>query len=238
VGPLRPEEIDDAHSAETDATQILRGLWSEDGAQAFQRWFGKFERIQAAEVLRSALHGRRDGRENQSSERAELAAAECEAGGEILFPLRSFGQEACRSPRGRESTQQHPLQPEDLVRLVSSSLAFAKFRSDDRTAEALQTLLETCNAGRLVLGPPYKAAAFWRSLTDQDKGRLLVGLGGFRRASISPLVKEGSVSNRAKRLRGFGNALVLPLAALFVEVMIETLIDDRDRLAALEESAT
>lgn len=43
---------------------------------------------------------------------------------------------------------------------------------------------------------------------------------------------------RAKRLRGYGNAIVLPQATVFVEEVIGALIDDRDRLAALEESAS
>lgn len=227
VGPLRPEEVDEETigTAEADAAQVLRCLWPEAGAQALPRGLGRFDQIQAAEVLRPALHGPWHGWNDQSFECAELAEAEREAGGGVLFPLRSFRHAALCASSGRKSTEQHAVEPSDLVRLLSSSFAFAQLRSDDRTAEALQALLEACGAERLMSRPSGEASEVWRSLTDADKGRLLVRLGEFRRASISPLVSTPKGNNRAAKLRGYGNSIVLPLAAAFVGAVIDALVD-------------
>jgi DNA (cytosine-5)-methyltransferase 1 len=225
VGTLSPEEVADVDTAEADAAQVLRCLWPEAGTQTHQSEIGGFGRIQAAEVLRPALHGCWHGGKNQSSECAELATAERETGGQVLFPLRSFPQALPRASQGRESFEQRAVEPTDLVRLLSSSLAFSQFRSDDRTTEALQALLKSCGAEGLVSRPPRETAEVWGSLPDTDKIRFLVCLGQFRRASVSPLAVEQLSKTRAKRLRGYGNAIVLPLAIEFVTAVIETLAD-------------
>ena len=234
VGPLCAEEVVDVSAAQTHAAEVLRLLWPQDGTQALQWSARRLECIQAAEVLRSALHGHWDGGDDQGVECRELAKAEREAGGEVLFPLRAYRWEAQRASCGRESAEQRSVEPLDLVRILSSSLAFATLRSDDRTAEALRSLLEACHAERLVFWSSDEAAALWRSLADEDKGRLLVGLGTFRRASISPLVTSQGNRGlaRAKRLRGYGNSVVLPLATAFIASVIDAFADSARSSAA------
>jgi hypothetical protein len=224
VGPLRAGEVD-VEASETGAVESLRGLWIEDGAEALQWTFGRFERVQAAEVLRPALHGPWHGRQDQGFECAQFAAAERETGGQVLFPMRSWWNSALGSSQGRKSTQQRSFQPSDLVHLLSSSCAFAELRSDDRTTEALQVLLEACHAEWLVLRPSHEAQALWQSTSYQNKVRLILGLGEFRRASISPLIPEGTVKSRAKRLRGYGNGIVLPQAAEFIGAVMDAITD-------------
>jgi len=43
---------------------------------------------------------------------------------------------------------------------------------------------------------------------------------------------------RAKRLRGFGNAIVLPLATEFVSAVIDALADDADKIGTSVEVAS
>jgi len=234
VGALRPEEVVDVETAEADAAQVLHCLWPQVGAQALQWGFGRFVAIQAAEVLRPALHGCWDGGKYQSSQCTQLAEAEREAGGEVLFPLRAFRQTSLRTSSGRESVEQRPVELDDFVRLLSSSIAFAEFRSDHRTAEALHAVLETCGAEGFVSCPSGQAAKIWRSIADTNKGRLLVCLGQFRRASIAPLLRKEVSRKRGARLRGYGNAIVLPLATTFVGAVIDALVETSLSIAGVD----
>ena len=89
-------------------------------------------------------------------------------------------------------------------------------------------MLEASGTSRLLLYPSHKGEEAWRSLTREERERLWVAFdtSNLVRTMEHPL--SINAKNRVGRLRGYGNAIVPPLAAAFLATVFDTLQDFDD----------
>jgi len=214
----------DATDNQARTDKVLQALSEETAPETLQRGIGGSHGLSQAEVLQPGMYGGRDGGCNQEPDRTQRTTASDEDSEKCLRSVWSDegSDAALRSPQGRKSAQQRSEEFADFVRLLPSSYALAQLSGDSRTEAELLALLEACGAERLVQYPSHKVQEVWRSLTKEIQDRLRVGFekGGWVRTFESPLADGASA--RVGRLRGYGNAIVAPLAEEFIRAYIQT----------------
>lgn len=214
--------------------QAMRDTFDEE---EIQRQAGRQWRFQEEGVLRSLLHGGLDGGPDQEHDSAEQQTPICENCGVDVRSLSSAGHKVPCASCGRESSEQRPLELEDIVHLLSLSLSLAELWGRREDAKRLRLLQRRLDEEGSMLHPSLAGKEAWASLGQDAKDR--VGLdfdvGAWRRVVSFPLVdgnafKQGSGhlfegKSRAAMLRGYGNAICAPVAQAFIEAVMDSLGD-------------
>jgi len=219
-------------------------LQQKDGQKAVSvRDVGVHTQLQTSEVLRENLHGKLDGGGNQSAEPEEQSQAvnQMQEGGmrEMRNPQKTGG-----SPQGFQPGEQRPCQFDDLMLALSHENPLGRMATNEETFEALQNMWRPCKEARDVPKTFSEMEEAWRSLSSSEsitkwnshcEGKFLIHLSPVFIKGIFPLVDglprgvvpSGDPGNqsyanataeaRAVRLKGYGNAIVPPLAAMFIK---------------------
>ena len=171
--------------------------------------------LQGEKILQSLLreHENQSEREGNAGESPQADRAD----------LRAVWKRAAssRSPSGRESAEQRPVEPQDIVRHLSQAMALDAWPGAIEESVGLRHLLIAfAQVGLLPEALP-AVPQVWRSAPQQARqlvGQLLCAR-GFVWSPLSPL-SHGEPA-RANKLRALGNAIVPPLAAAFVRAYME-----------------
>lgn len=208
------EEVTSGQASKTSGSETMRDVRRDDGAETLQRAPGGSDGVQSPPTLLAELREHADGSRSEAAtqEGAEVSRISVRA-------LRGSGQTA-RPSSGREPGEQRPVEPTDIVRLVSSSLALGQWEDRIEAAIGLHGLLDACaNAGHV----PETLSAFpalWRSMSYEARGRvgqILLGSGNFAWRA-RPLLTRGEPA-RVQKLKALGNAINPHVAAEILRAM-------------------
>ena len=229
MGPAGPgyaeaqEEDIDGSPKRTGPNETLPQMRKATDAEEVQRQAGGQDSLFASGVLRSDMHGGMDGGAKQEPQSQERPASGGQESGKYLRTMRpqAIRHAHVRSPQRPEPAEQQQEELADFVRLMPSSLAFAKLHGDAATQEALLAMLEASGTQGLLQYASYEGEKAWRSLDGVARQRLWDGLGqaGLVR-TIEPPLAQG-IANRVGRLRAYGNSIVVPQAAVFIRAYME-----------------
>lgn len=203
--------------------EVLRGLRKAAGTEAIQQWgSGISEYAETEKVLRPDLHGERAAQDSLSQ--LESQQDEGKSGNEAgLRNMRHDGPEACTPQRSR-SNEQLTLELGDIVRLLPPSLALAELHGDRSSAQALRLLQQAIRKEGGVRDPSIPLEAVWASLGEEAKGRLALDFDASRWKLVVPFPLATGVKSRVGRLRGYGNAIVAPVAEAWIGVCLEEFV--------------
>lgn len=162
------------------------------------------------------------GENQQAEEKVDGNASLDKDGRRPLRTVREAKLQTSRPPQGREPEEQRQIELADFVRLLPQTIALAELRGDAVTTKAVQALLQTCGASRLMQYTPHAIEEAWRSTSDESKNRLQVRLdqGGFVMAGTFPLA--AGVKNRVLKLKGYGDAICAEVAKAFIQASSDT----------------
>jgi hypothetical protein len=203
----------------------LQAVQGDVGAQEIQRTTGGQRGIPAPRVLRASVHVCLDGGSNQGAQQQEQPPPISKAGQGIV-PGVSAGSQfyaAVRASPRREPDEQSGVEPDDVVRLLSSSLALAELHGDRTTAEALHALRDAIYSAGTLCHPSDAPEKVWASIGDEAKGGIRVALAAARWRLIDTQPLATRTPNRVGRLRAYGNAIVAPQAVAFVKAVMACL---------------
>lgn len=237
------EEQIDAETTSRITSQALSSLQDTTNPQdTGERTDGGNGRAATKDLLQSRVHGSRNGRGHESGERAKLPSAIVQGCAARVSKLRQESVTDVRSSHRRESVEQFRQQFENIVRLLPSSMSLAELRGDWTTAKALYSLQSAIHALRVVPETSISTEEAWRSLTDEEKNRIAVCFGerNWRIVGCGPLepsiprdvgrgqpelsrMAKAARSNRTGRLKGYGNAIVPQVAAVFIQAFMESI---------------
>ena len=175
----------------------------------------------------------------ESSGKGEMhrASSEPDKGSSLhKSPMRELRENGSpsRSSQGRGSVQQSPIEFDDLVRLLPSSRALASLHGRSEDAKALLILQQAIESEAGLHGSSGTLAEAWASLGEDEKRQIRERMGfdaaRWRLVVPFPLI-DGSAfklgsggpfegKSRAGMLRGYGNAICLPVARAFIEAVL------------------
>ena len=195
---------------------VLSGLReSVKAKEVQQRCPGMPEYVEAEEILQSEMHGTgADKRtvqqfESQPDESKQISRPE-------LRVLRENKEAACSSQRPR-SAEQCTVQFDDIVCLLPQSLSLSELYGNRKTAEALQILRETIHQAGALCDPLIAVQEVWASLSEEKKNRLRMDFDASRWEVLVPFPLIKKASNRAGRLKAYGNSINVEAAQAFIE---------------------
>lgn len=226
MGSLRPERktqeelVNHAASSHSNADQLLPSMWGSTATENDQRETGGSRGFHAPDLLQPAVHGEWHGQGGMH--KPESHSDESTPASDASLPkMRKDGQAACPSS-GREPFQQFAVELDDIVSLLSPSIALAANDGRWRDLEALRSLCKAiCEAG-FVQYAPEQAQALWASLGEEAKDRIRLGFDvrAWRKLVFSPL--SVGEPGRVGRLRAYGNAINPHQAAEFVSAFVQS----------------
>lgn len=197
--------------------QALReGVDAQKIWEALRRSGGVFP----SEVLRSILHGESLQGADQKTDCAELQETVGQAPGQPVRGVREDKDASAQSPRGHGPDAERWVEFGDVVRQVSRLAPLAELRSDYRSAATLSLLRFSVHEKSNVLHASNSDEAAWASLSQEDQDRVRMGFEGLRweRVTFFPLAHGAAA--RVGRLRGYGNAIVAPVAEEFLRAAL------------------
>ena len=234
-GDDQEKEAANGPSSETDPSEVLQELWKADGTSEDRRQNRRTGNVCETHLLQPRLHGGGHGEGSLPEPEPQPGKGEQAHQGSVRS-LRRDGETACPS-QGRGSFQQRPVELEDVVSALPSSLALAELHGRRRDAEALRALCAAiCEIGAVPYAPD-QAAKVWRSISREGQDRIRLGFGHqWASYSFSPL-SQGE-PGRVMRLRGYGNAIV-PQAAehficAFIRAFVESLQEPNESLGVAD----
>lgn len=206
-------EVSNGQTSYSCSDQALQPLRKGDESQAVQRGAGESAELLTSEVLRSTVHGVGDAEGTVQQRQPQSDEGESDSTRKVRGMRRDRAPSCTPSRYG--PFQQQPIELEDVVRQLPSSLTLAELYGRWRDAEALRALREAiCEAGSMQFSPEQTEEA-WRSISSEDQDRIRMGFGQVWVArSFSPLSRGEEA--RVMRLRGYGNAIVPQQAAEFI----------------------
>lgn len=221
-GDDQEKEAANGPSSETDPSEVLQELWKADGTSEDRRQNRRTGNVCETHLLQPRLHGGGHGEGSLPEPEPQPGKGEQAHQGSVRS-LRRDGETACPS-QGRGSFQQRPVELEDVVSALPSSLALAELHGRRRDAEALRALCAAiCEIGAVPYAPD-QAAKVWRSISREGQDRIRLGFGHqWASYSFSPL-SQGE-PGRVMRLRGYGNAIVPQAAAHFIRAFIRAFVE-------------
>ena len=182
--------------------------------------------ISQAGVLRPSVHGQRARGCDQKSHTSQLPSPVGE-NSQVKVPHLRSNEELARSSCGRESDEQFAVEPSDIVRFLSQTLASPSWERELEAAGCVPYLRPAAEGLGFMLKTLPAFSEIWRSLPDEAKHIIGVRLcQDARWCAISPLTKDEVA--RVGRLRAYGNAIVPPLASIFIQCAMEALDKERD----------
>ena len=215
-GVRSTEEVADAAPPKTGPDQALQELRSEDGSSATRRGAdGGPELLHQEGLLRPSLHGDGLRRDDQDAEPEKQSPSIDQGPSGRLRDVWGH-DEASRSSQERRPDGQPPIEPSDLVRFLSSSLACPTWETDLALCGALPHLRRAAQGVGVLPEALSTLPQVWRSLDDEARqqiGRELISRGA-RRHILSPLA--GPIPARVAKLRAAGNSIVPQVAAAFI----------------------
>ena len=219
------EGVVDADATEIRPGQDVPALRSEAVSQTVSVGPTRGSRsVSEAGLLQPRVHGGRAG-EDARTEPDELASSVCQEQGEQVRGMRD-DQEAALPSHRREPDEQRPVEPDDVVRYLSSALALPSWEAELEANGILLHLRQAAQRAGLVFSSLPALPTAWRTSTGETRNRI-----GQRISAVvewrvvHPLrAKEPS---RVGKLRAYGNAISPPLAAEFVIAAEEARRDNR-----------
>lgn len=205
---------------EINARRVLQELRQGTGAQEVQRPAGGQRGVSASGVLQSGMHGCSVRGTNQSDEPEELPSSVGETSAGRLRGLRSESDPAAQPSPERKPAFERWLKLDDVMRKLPQIAALAEQRSDDRTTFALSVLCTTLTGETSVRNASYQAQEVWASLGKEEKNSIRMGLDAFRWREVGTFPLIVGAEARVGRLRGYGNAIVAPLAEEFLRAAL------------------
>lgn len=220
--PDMGHDCDNGHVFNIDESRSrMQALLDTFGEEEVQRQAGGQWCVREESLLRPHLHGRLDGRPNESgidTKQSSSVGEGCDGG---VRHLQQIGNEiGCPSSR-RESDEQRSLELADIVRLLPRSLTLAVLRRRWDDADKLRVLQRAVCEERGVSHPPESLESVWASLSQEAKDRIGLGfdVGAWRRVVSFPLA-HGEPA-RVARLRGYGNGIVSEVAIEFISAYLD-----------------
>ena len=182
--------------------------------------------ISQAGVLQPSVHGQRARGCDQKSHTSQLPSPVGE-NSQVKVPHLRSNEELARSSCGRESDEQFAVEPSDIVRFLSQTLASPSWERELEAAGCVPYLRPAAEGLGFMLKTLPAFSEIWRSLPDEAKHIIGVRLcQDARWCAISPLTKNEVA--RVGRLSAYGNAIVSPLASIFIQCAMEAMDKERD----------
>jgi hypothetical protein len=229
-------EIDGSEN-KTNSRKVLHCLQQKNGAQNNKWQTGRFSSVQKKEILRQEMHGKRTSKrsmhESQSQQNESNKDKE-----EVLRGVWKKTYVACSSC-GREPLQQLEIKFDDIVRSMPQGSTLETFFCAEGS-RYMQTLRKTRHEEQPLLEAQYPLSEVWKSLDDEEKDRVRMAFDNrawIIREPIKPLVDgtargvvcssdsiitpNGSAEARTQRIKGYGNAIVAPVAENFIKAFME-----------------
>jgi hypothetical protein len=193
--------------------------------QAYQKdvpkIIGRQGEIQAPSTLQQEVHGQVDGGKDQGFQSTKLKETIGQGRERGLREVPSEESSSQRTSHRRESPEQCSVQPDDVVRFLSSSLALGIWEREIEASGAMQGLLNALSQAGILPETLSKIPEIWRSASDEARqrvGRVLCERG----AHWSPVqILTCGELGRVGKLRAYGNAIVPPLAVEFIKAYLE-----------------
>ena len=192
--------------------EVLFLLQGEATAQAHQQSHGGHDNLQKTEVLQSSMYGK--GTNEGGCAKVGPIETHSSPTGEKVRNVRD-DRKSSKSPQGWELAERKPLQPNDIVRLLSYEMALEEWEEVTETAIGLQILWGACQEAGYVSKALPALQEVWKFLSDEEKDwvaiRLSSGNSWCREWYAVPRVVN-NIRKLANRIRSLGNAQV-PLCA-------------------------
>ena len=222
-----------------NTNKILPILPETDGTTAIQRQTGRLPEVSKTEILRSDLlwSGTTKNQSNVGSLSQESSTVQTST----MFSMSGDYRFAC-PPLRQRSYKQRPIEPDYLVCLLSHEMALEEWEKATEETVSVQVLRSACAEIGYVPETLSALQAVWRSLPDKKKmwvalrtcGRMIwPALPGQEQEAWEPprVIKPGlRISNRGKRLKALGNAVVWQQIYPFFE-LIAKLSQNTDEVA-------
>jgi hypothetical protein len=210
------EEIAYGASSKIATPEAVRDLRDHDGPETDRceagRCLGLPEEAALFPNMRKLSDGCEEG--NLQSTRSQIKA-------DGLRGMWSNEAPSCSPPR-RGLHEQRSVEPADVVRFLSSTLALGAWQETVEAAIGLQNMRIACAEVGYVSEALSTLPQIWRSMPDEARERIgrLLCAGGCLIWESFPLLTIGQ-PNRVGAIRGFGNAIVPQVAAEFIRAAIE-----------------
>ena len=228
--PLQEGVVNEATATRPDPLlPILRSEIAEEAVP--NRDAGGQDGVRQAPILRSEVHGGRDGREDQGAERQGRAPTVSEAGEGSVRTMLGDREAACTS-HGREPAEQRRVEPDDVVSLLSQVMARDSWECELEARGAMPHLRGAFQEAGVVLEALSEAAEVWGCAPDETRQRIgrLLGERGSRWVTVSPVVATVTNGWRNGMLRGYGNSIVPEVAARFIVIADMAMEEAKGRL--------
>jgi hypothetical protein len=195
----------------------MHSLRGKTGTQDHQWTDRGSDGLHKAQILRPQVHGSGDGERSLHQRQPQPVEGAQTSQGNVRG-VRDDGKDA-RPPHRQGPFQQHSIELEDVVPVLSSQIALAELHGRWRDASALRSLCEAICEKRALPFTPEQAAAVWESLSREDQDSIRMDFGHIWVARAFTPLSKGEPA-RVMRLRGYGNAIVPQVAAEFIRAVM------------------
>lgn len=216
-------KCENATSKNTATRKDLRELREGHGEETVCGPFRGCCGLQAAQVLQPQVYGYGDDQREPAEVFTTQEGAKAQA--ETVQHLRD-GSATSDSSHGREQKEQRPIEPEDIMRVMSYEGTLADWESVVEETLGLQSVWGACAEIGLLSKALPTLQEVWRSATDEEKHWIAVRISSGSTWGLEwpgvPRLATG-VKNRVGQLKALGNGQVPMQAALAWRILSDAI---------------
>jgi hypothetical protein len=224
----RSRGLENATAYETDTNKTLSLLRDTTGKETIQREIGGLGSIPASSLLQSEML------RSASSSGSTQSSSFTEAGSSLQredLPDLQYNNGFTNSPSRQQSSQQQPIEPYNLVRILSHEMALGEWEASVETTVTMQVLRSAISQIRNVPKASSTLQEIWQSLSNQEMhwvamvacGRVPwpAGPGQIQHQWEPSRVVTEKVPHRSARLKALGNSVVPQISEYVGRLILE-----------------